>query len=117
MNNLAIEQDIYNLRRDCEEKDATINELTTLLHSSDTAGSKVLFFLYFLHNFTFFLAIFFQRSIFDTTQALNFLQSIWNLFLFLVTENNWARRHYTEKEYDNYKTEEGHGGFGTKGKD
>ena len=43
MNNLAIEQDIYNLKRDCEDKDAIIKELTTLLHSSDMAGSKVLF--------------------------------------------------------------------------
>ncbi|KAF5471244.1 hypothetical protein F2P56_011693 [Juglans regia] len=40
MNTLAIEQDIYNLKRDCEEKDATIKELSTLLHSSDVAGSK-----------------------------------------------------------------------------
>ncbi|KAF3452572.1 hypothetical protein FNV43_RR03005 [Rhamnella rubrinervis] len=40
MNTLAIEQDIYNLKRDCEDKDATIKELTTLLHSSDIAGSK-----------------------------------------------------------------------------
>lgn len=43
MNTLAIEQDIYNLKRDCEDKDATIKELTTLLHSSDIAGSKVMF--------------------------------------------------------------------------
>lgn len=43
MNTLAIEQDIYNLKRDCEEKDATIKELSTLLHSSDVAGSKVRF--------------------------------------------------------------------------
>ncbi|KAG6679338.1 hypothetical protein I3842_14G125000 [Carya illinoinensis] len=40
MNTLAVEQDIYNLKRDCEEKDATIKELSTLLHSSDVAGSK-----------------------------------------------------------------------------
>ncbi|XP_015875922.3 uncharacterized protein LOC107412625 isoform X2 [Ziziphus jujuba] len=40
MNNLAIEQDVYNLKRDCDEKDATIKELTTLLHSSDIAGTK-----------------------------------------------------------------------------
>ncbi|PON89233.1 inactive rhomboid protein [Trema orientale] len=40
MNTLAIEQDIYNLKRDCEDKDATIKELTTLLHSTDMAGSK-----------------------------------------------------------------------------
>ncbi|XP_062083979.1 uncharacterized protein LOC133790383 [Humulus lupulus] len=40
LNNLAIEQDTYNLKKDCEDKDATIKELTTLLHSSDVAGSK-----------------------------------------------------------------------------
>ncbi|KAF4354620.1 hypothetical protein F8388_009611 [Cannabis sativa] len=40
LNNLAIEQDIYNLKRDCEDKDATIKDLTNLLHSSDVAGSK-----------------------------------------------------------------------------
>jgi hypothetical protein len=46
MNTLGVEQDIYNLKRDCEEKDATIKELTTLLHSSDVTGSKVMFLLY-----------------------------------------------------------------------
>ncbi|KAE8037096.1 hypothetical protein FH972_009719 [Carpinus fangiana] len=40
MNTLVIEQVSYNLKRDCEEKDATIKELTTLLHSSDVASSK-----------------------------------------------------------------------------
>ncbi|KAB1227684.1 putative disease resistance RPP13-like protein 1 [Morella rubra] len=40
MNTLAIEQDVDNLKRDCEEKEATIKELTTLLHSSDVAGLK-----------------------------------------------------------------------------
>ncbi|KAL6195151.1 hypothetical protein ACLB2K_030772 [Fragaria x ananassa] len=40
LNSLAIEQDMYNLKRDCEEKDGTIRELTSLLHSSETAGSK-----------------------------------------------------------------------------
>ncbi|XP_062172801.1 uncharacterized protein LOC133878283 isoform X2 [Alnus glutinosa] len=40
MNTSAIEQDIYNFKKDNEEKDATIKELTTLLHSSDFAGSK-----------------------------------------------------------------------------
>lgn len=41
MNSLAIEQDIYNLKKDCEDKDVIIKELTSLLHSSDIAGSKV----------------------------------------------------------------------------
>ncbi|XP_050884064.1 uncharacterized protein LOC127087245 isoform X3 [Lathyrus oleraceus] len=40
LNNLAIEQDIYNLKRDCEEKETTINELTTLLNSSEIANRK-----------------------------------------------------------------------------
>ena len=43
MNSLAIEQDIYNLKKDCEDRDVIIKELTTLLHSSDKAGSKVMF--------------------------------------------------------------------------
>ncbi|MCH99341.1 hypothetical protein A2U01_0020353, partial [Trifolium medium] len=40
LNNLAVEQDIYNLKRDCEEKETTIKELTTLLNSSEVANSK-----------------------------------------------------------------------------
>ncbi|KAL5082588.1 hypothetical protein RYX36_011009 [Vicia faba] len=40
LNNLAIEQDIYNLKRDCDEKETTINELTTQLNSSEIANSK-----------------------------------------------------------------------------
>ncbi|XP_059429086.1 uncharacterized protein LOC132162884 [Corylus avellana] len=40
MNTSVIEQDSYKLKRDCKEKDATIKELTTLLHSSDVIGSK-----------------------------------------------------------------------------
>jgi len=42
LNNLAVEQDIYNLRRDCEEKDTTIKELTTLLNCSEVANYKVI---------------------------------------------------------------------------
>ncbi|KAK6925674.1 hypothetical protein RJ641_007393 [Dillenia turbinata] len=40
LNNMAVEQDIYNLRRECEEKNATIQELSDILHSSKVAGSK-----------------------------------------------------------------------------
>ncbi|CAB4281804.1 unnamed protein product [Prunus armeniaca] len=40
LNTLAIEQDIYNLKKDCEEKDGTIQDLTTLLQSSANAGSR-----------------------------------------------------------------------------
>ncbi|XP_027340492.1 uncharacterized protein LOC113853951 [Abrus precatorius] len=40
LNSLAEEQDIYNLKRDCEEKDITIKELTTLLNSSEVANYK-----------------------------------------------------------------------------
>ncbi|CAJ2660967.1 unnamed protein product [Trifolium pratense] len=40
LNNLAVEQDIYNLKRDCEEKETTIKELTALLNSSEVANSK-----------------------------------------------------------------------------
>lgn len=47
MNGLCIEeeQDISNLKRECEEKEATIRELTEFLHSSDAAGSKANKFL------------------------------------------------------------------------
>ncbi|XP_030521272.2 LOW QUALITY PROTEIN: uncharacterized protein LOC115734557 [Rhodamnia argentea] len=37
---IAIEQDVYILKRECEEKDATIKELTGFLQSCDAAGSK-----------------------------------------------------------------------------
>ncbi|KAL2507890.1 hypothetical protein Fot_31537 [Forsythia ovata] len=37
---LAIEQDLCNLRKDCEEKDATIKELSNFLQSSEVFSSK-----------------------------------------------------------------------------
>ncbi|KAI8573146.1 hypothetical protein RHMOL_Rhmol01G0256200 [Rhododendron molle] len=40
LNTLVIGQDIYTLKKECEEKDATIKELSTYLHSSEAAGSK-----------------------------------------------------------------------------
>ncbi|KAF8395875.1 hypothetical protein HHK36_019830 [Tetracentron sinense] len=40
LNALAIEQDMYNLKRECEEKDATIKELSTIAHTSDAACSE-----------------------------------------------------------------------------
>ncbi|KAK7272027.1 hypothetical protein RJT34_28371 [Clitoria ternatea] len=40
LTSLAAEQEIYNLKRDCEEKDATITELNTLLNSSEVANYK-----------------------------------------------------------------------------
>ncbi|KAF7805386.1 inactive rhomboid protein [Senna tora] len=40
LSSLGLEQDLYNLKRDCEEKDTTIKELTTLLNSSEVAKSK-----------------------------------------------------------------------------
>ncbi|XP_022148707.1 uncharacterized protein LOC111017303 isoform X2 [Momordica charantia] len=40
MNTLSIEQDMLFLKKDCDEKDATIKELTTLLHSSEVSGSQ-----------------------------------------------------------------------------
>ncbi|GMJ15540.1 hypothetical protein like AT5G12930 [Hibiscus trionum] len=40
LNNLAIEQDIYNLKRECEEKDAIIKELNTSVQSSNMATLK-----------------------------------------------------------------------------
>ncbi|XP_015571372.1 uncharacterized protein LOC8274407 isoform X2 [Ricinus communis] len=40
MNMSAVDHDIYNLKKECEEKDATIKELTTVLQSKNMAGSK-----------------------------------------------------------------------------
>ncbi|GAB4835683.1 hypothetical protein Ancab_000593 [Ancistrocladus abbreviatus] len=40
LNNLAMEQDICNLKRGCEEKDAAIKELSAFIHSKDVAASK-----------------------------------------------------------------------------
>ncbi|XP_019436577.1 PREDICTED: uncharacterized protein LOC109342945 isoform X1 [Lupinus angustifolius] len=40
LNSMTVEQDICNLKRDCEEKDNTINELSTLLNSSEVANNK-----------------------------------------------------------------------------
>ncbi|KAL2332191.1 hypothetical protein Fmac_019772 [Flemingia macrophylla] len=40
LNNLAVEQDTYNLRRVCEEKDITIKELTTVLNANEVASYK-----------------------------------------------------------------------------
>ncbi|KAJ6340965.1 hypothetical protein OIU78_009194 [Salix suchowensis] len=40
MNSFAIDQDICNLKRECEEKDATIKDLTGILQSNNMAGSK-----------------------------------------------------------------------------
>ena len=41
LNTIAIEQDIYNIKKECEEKDVTIKELSTFLQLSEVAGSKV----------------------------------------------------------------------------
>ncbi|KAJ8551286.1 hypothetical protein K7X08_000656 [Anisodus acutangulus] len=40
LNSSAVEQDFYNLQKECEEKDATIKELTTYIHSSEAFGAK-----------------------------------------------------------------------------
>ncbi|XP_021649536.2 uncharacterized protein LOC110641944 isoform X2 [Hevea brasiliensis] len=40
MNTSAIDQDIFNLKRECDEKDATIKELISTLQSTNMAGSK-----------------------------------------------------------------------------
>ncbi|XP_077227501.1 inactive rhomboid protein [Tasmannia lanceolata] len=40
LNALAVEQDIYNLQKACEEKDATIKELAAIAQASNVAGSK-----------------------------------------------------------------------------
>ncbi|CAA2978125.1 Hypothetical predicted protein, partial [Olea europaea subsp. europaea] len=40
LDTLAVEQELCNLRKDCEEKDATIKELSTFLQSSEVYSSK-----------------------------------------------------------------------------
>ncbi|KAJ6325955.1 hypothetical protein OIU78_013114 [Salix suchowensis] len=40
MNTYAIDQDAINLKRECEEKDATIKELNSILQTNNMAGSK-----------------------------------------------------------------------------
>ncbi|KAJ0965111.1 hypothetical protein J5N97_026249 [Dioscorea zingiberensis] len=40
LSTLAAEQDFFNLRRECEEKDSTIQELTAAIHASGVASSK-----------------------------------------------------------------------------
>ncbi|KAH9623915.1 hypothetical protein KSS87_002308 [Heliosperma pusillum] len=40
LNNLAMEQDTYNLKKECEEKDAAIKELSAFIRSKDAATSK-----------------------------------------------------------------------------
>ncbi|RZC77386.1 hypothetical protein C5167_001522 [Papaver somniferum] len=40
LSSLALEQDIYNLQRECEEKDTTIKELASIVNAVDATGSK-----------------------------------------------------------------------------
>ncbi|KAI5596204.1 hypothetical protein BDE02_03G190800 [Populus trichocarpa] len=40
MNTYAIDQDMFNLKRECEEKDATIKELNSILQTNNMADSK-----------------------------------------------------------------------------
>lgn len=40
LSSLAAEQELYNLQKECEEKDATIKELAAAAHSSSTADGK-----------------------------------------------------------------------------
>ncbi|KAL8170858.1 hypothetical protein V2J09_022662 [Rumex salicifolius] len=40
LENLAIEQDVYNLKRECEEKETTIKELSEFIVSKDAASLK-----------------------------------------------------------------------------
>ncbi|KAM0942940.1 hypothetical protein DsansV1_C13g0117031 [Dioscorea sansibarensis] len=40
LSTLAAEQDYFNLRRECEEKDSTIKELTAAIHASGVVSSK-----------------------------------------------------------------------------
>jgi hypothetical protein len=41
LSSLAADQQLYNLQKECEEKDATIKELAAAAHTSSTADAKV----------------------------------------------------------------------------
>lgn len=41
MSTLALEQDVFILQKDCDQKEATIKELLDLVKCSDEASSKV----------------------------------------------------------------------------
>ena len=41
LSSLAAEQELYNLQKECEEKDAIIKELAATAHTSSTADDKV----------------------------------------------------------------------------
>ncbi|PKU68535.1 hypothetical protein MA16_Dca016467 [Dendrobium catenatum] len=47
LSTLAAEQELYNLRNECEEKDANIKELTATAHASSVAYSKVVFHFHY----------------------------------------------------------------------
>jgi hypothetical protein len=98
---LAVEQDVYNLKRDCDEKETTIKELTNLLNSSEVANSKV-------------ISAFYSPELEIATSFSPFLTHL-SFSLQFKTESFWIRRHYTEEEYNNFKTKEGFGCSGTKG--
>uniref|UniRef100_A0A453L3Y3 Uncharacterized protein n=1 Tax=Aegilops tauschii subsp. strangulata TaxID=200361 RepID=A0A453L3Y3_AEGTS len=40
LSSLAAEQELYNIQKECEEKDAIIKELTAAAHTSSTADAK-----------------------------------------------------------------------------
>lgn len=92
LNNLAVEQDIFNLKRESEEKDAVIKELATFVQSSNVTSSKVIIFVHLISMLDFFPSI---------NLSVN---------LFLITEDIRVGGHYTQEEHENYKIEEGHGG-------
>lgn len=41
LSTLALEQDVFILQKDCDQKEATIKELLDLVKCADAAGSKV----------------------------------------------------------------------------
>jgi hypothetical protein len=41
LSSLAAEQELYNIQKECEEKDAIIKELTAAAHTSSNADAKV----------------------------------------------------------------------------
>lgn len=98
LDSLALEHDINSLRRECEQKDVTIKELSTFLKSSEGLGSKVIFFT----------ALAVLRLIFLPLFIITFLQ---------FPEDGRVGRYHPQEEYDYQQASKGHNNSGTKGQD
>lgn len=95
-----MEQDTYNLKKECEEKDAAIKELSVFIRSKDAATSKV-------------------RRLAITILLLVHQVKVQTGLIVLIpfsTENRGTRRSYSQKEHNYNKVEKGSHCSGTEGK-